>query len=382
MSLESVLKAAKKSDFYAGRLKIENPPLLTKRDIAEHGPGGTKKMLTGDMRDCYLFSSGGTTSSPTFTVYTKREFERSTDFLARDFGEIVKSTDTVANLLSPGNLWTAYHAADRALNRMECNILPLGSNAPNSMVAGILEDFSATVLIGCPSSLLALASSIKGSFCVERVIYGGEFLYEGGMELLKDVFGARDFFSFYGPVESGYVGIQKKGSRSTVHTVAEEYHLVEITDEGRIILTNLDRELMPIIRFDTGDLGRWCGENRFELLGRVGEEMKVGGAWISYRTIYDAVSEVCSPLALQLRISASGAAEKLEIKIESTEKLDTREVIDTILTRLREKNDAFLGEFLSKGSLKLNMEVLPPGALERVEKTGKVRRIVDLRGHF
>jgi phenylacetate-coenzyme A ligase PaaK-like adenylate-forming protein len=139
---------------------------------------------------------------------------------------------------------------------------------------------------------------------------------------------------------------------------------------------------MPIIRFDTGDLGRWCGENRFELLGRVGEEMKVGGAWISYRTIYDAVSEVCSPLALQLRISASGAAEKLEIKIESTEKLDTREVIDTILTRLREKNDAFLGEFLSKGSLKLNMEVLPPGALERVEKTGKVRRIVDLRGHF
>ncbi|MDY6985554.1 MAG: hypothetical protein SVE93_04030 [Candidatus Thermoplasmatota archaeon] len=379
MSLESVLKAAERSEFYAGRQNKKQ--LLTKRDIAEHGPGGTRKILTGEMRDCYLFSSGGTTSTPTFAVYTKKEFDRSTDFLARDFGEIIGSDDNVANLLAPGNLWTAYAAVDRALNKIGCNILPLGSNAPNNMIARILEDFSATVLIGCPSSLLSIASAVKGSFCVEKIIYGGEFLYKGGMKLLKESFGADNFFSFYGPVESGYVGIQKKGSPSTVHTVAEEYHLVEITDEGRIVLTNLDRELMPIIRFDTGDMGRWCGKNRFELSGRVGEEMKVGGAWISYRTIYEAVSEVCSPIALQLIISSDGASDKLEVRLETAEEIDRREVVNTILMKLRENDDAFIGEFFSKGSFRLDVEALPPGAIERVEKTGKVKRIIDLRDH-
>jgi len=376
MSLESVLKAAERSEFY----RQNGKKMLTKKDIAEHGPGGTRKMLTGEMKDCYLFSSGGTTSTPTFAVYTKKEFDRSTDFLARDFGDIIGSDDTVANLFAPGNLWTAYAAVDRALNKLGCNILPLGSNAPNSMIAKILEDFSATVLIGCPSSLLSIASSVKGSFCVERIIYGGEFLYKGGREVLKETFGANKFVSFYGPVESGYVGIQKE--EQEVHTVAEEYHLVEITDEGRIVLTNLDRELMPIIRFDTGDMGRWRGRNRFELLGRIGEEMKVGGAWISYRTIYEAVSSICSPIALQLRISSKDASDRLEVRIESAEEIDKREIVNAILMKLRENDDAFIGEFFSKGSFKLDVEVLPPGGIERVEKTGKVKRIVDLRDHF
>jgi len=377
MSLESVLRAAERSEFYRGR----TDRLLTKKDIAEHGPSGDRKMLTGEIRECYYFSSGGTTSMPVFAVYTKREFDRSTDFLAEDFGEIVDGGDTVANLMSPGNLWTAYHAVDRALNKIGCNILPLGSNAPNPVVERTLRDFSATVLIGCPSYLLALAASVKGSFHVEKVIYGGEFLYEGGMEMLRDVFGAREFFSFYGPVESGYVGIRQRGYPSTVHRVAGGYHRVEIVD-GRIVLTNLDRELMPIIRFDTGDLGRWCDSDHIELLGRANEVMKVGGAWISYKTIDDAVHEVCSPVAMQLRITSDGSAERLEVRIESREDVDKREVINSILRNLREKEDAFIGDFFSKGSFRLDLEVLPPGALERVEKTGKVRRIVDLRSRF
>ena len=391
MSLEGVFKAAGRSEFYRDRMRrnLSEIPLLTKKDISENGPPKKGRMLTGKMRGAYVFSSGGTTSAPTYSVYTHKEFDRSTQFLAMDLGEVIDKDCTVANLFTPGNLWTAHYAVDRALNRIGCNILPLGGGAPFSTIVEVMREFEANVVIGCPSTLLSIATSIRDPLEVEEVIYGGEFLYKGAEETLRETFGAKNFFSFYGPVESGYVGMQKRSFRSTVHRIAEEYHLVEIlgddlreTKKGRIVLTNLNRELMPIIRFDTGDLGKCAGEGKIELLGRMGETMKIGGAWISYDTIEKTIKGMCSPTAVQVKVAAAGPVEKLEILVETRDEVSEDKLLENVVRGLKQEADAFIGDFISKGSLRIRVKILKPGMIERVEKTGKIRRVVDLRSHL
>ncbi len=89
-------------------------------------------------------------------------------------------------------------------------------------------------------------------------------------------------------IDTGLVGWQCAHIPGTIHHVPEEYCYVEIISTkdqsiieddtpGEIVVTNLDHKLQPIIRYRTGDLGRWveiekcpCGftGKSFELLGR------------------------------------------------------------------------------------------------------------------
>ena len=81
----------------------------------------------------------------------------------------------------------------------------------------------------------------------------------------------------------------------------EDLHYVEILNEndepckpgeiGRIVVTNLHRKLMPTIRYEVGDLGRWvdieceCGRKTrvLELLGRSDDVLIIGGGNIHQR---------------------------------------------------------------------------------------------------
>ena len=393
MSLKEVLDAAKRSEFYSERMVggFDDIPILKKEDISKNAPPRSKKMLTGKLKGAYIFSSGGTTSSPVCSIYSCEEFEYSTRVVSRDFSEIIDDSDVVANLFTPGNLWTAYLAIDRALTRVGCTILPLGGNSPYKMIIQSIRDFKGNVIIGCPSTLILLTKYFKDHDIelqtkIEKVIYGGEFLSKNSKDLIREVLDVEDFFSFYGPVESGYVGTQLKDFPPRVHHVDGEYHLVEILDEGlkpvprgregSIVITNLNRELMPIIRFDTGDIGRCVGEDRIELLRRAGDRIKAGHCWFSYTTIERAISEFCNPIAVQIVIKQKNGEDHLEVRIETDEEVGNMdEIREGIIRRTRETDDALIGEM----PLNLEINVLPIGGIERVKRTGKVRRIIDMR---
>ncbi len=133
-------------------------------------------------------------------------------------------------------------------------------DAPERLL-GQLNAFRPNVLYGCMTPLRQLASLIVESGADAHrpgaVISTAEALDDRTRRLLKQAFGA-DIYDVYGLTEMGLVAwecAQHEG-----YHLAEDTTIVEFTptDDGQhhsLVMTNLELMGMPLIRYQTGDLG-------------------------------------------------------------------------------------------------------------------------------
>jgi phenylacetate-CoA ligase len=98
------------------------------------------------------------------------------------------------------------------------------------------------------------------AFGIRRVVTTGEMLYEGQRERLRSSYGA-DVSEYYGSNEVNALAFECE--RGTKH-VTDEHVILETVDEGgravreepgRILVTDLDNALMPLVRYELGDIG-------------------------------------------------------------------------------------------------------------------------------
>jgi phenylacetate-CoA ligase len=130
----------------------------------------------------------------------------------------------------------------------------------------LIRQFKPRCLIGYPTSLLKLADMAEGAGVAVPVICStGEMLYPFQRTRLEKVFQAK-VAEYYGSNEVGAIAFDcEQGSRH----ITEEHVLVETVDEqgrpageesGRIVVTDLDNQIMPLIRYELGDLGELTRE--------------------------------------------------------------------------------------------------------------------------
>jgi phenylacetate-CoA ligase len=125
-----------------------------------------------------------------------------------------------------------------------------------------LGEFCPDVLYGCMTPLRLLAQHLEASGRTIRpprcVISTAEMLDSATRELLERVFRA-PVADFYGMTEMGLVAWQLR--RDTPYVLAEDGVLIERLpletepERSRLVMTNLDLWAMPMIRYDTGDMG-------------------------------------------------------------------------------------------------------------------------------
>jgi phenylacetate-coenzyme A ligase PaaK-like adenylate-forming protein len=169
--------------------------------------------------------------------------------------------------------------------------------------------------------------------------------------------------------------------------------------EGEIVVTNLVRSAMPVIRYRTGDRGRWvagacpCGlaARRFELLGRCDDRLNVGGAHLDVGDVGRAVSQVRGlSLFYQTVADHSNGADRLTVRVErdggggngngSADHAERDALLAKALSGRLLEHSAELRDSVARGWLASPIvEILPAGGLARVARTGKLRRVVDLR---
>lgn len=391
--LDEVLRVARKSEFYKHRIRdnFMEIPITKKEDFARYAPPRSTAMLTEKVEKCYIYESGGTTGSPAYSIYTFDEFDLSTRVLSDLLDPLIQADDIITNVLIPGNLWTAYYAFCKALERLNCVILPIGGGAPYATIIHAMKSFKANTLLGVPSYLVALANYAEKNGLevrINKILYGGEFLSVHAENILRKVFHAKEIYSaLYGPVESGPVASQCRSCKKNCHHIAWNHHLLEILDEkgepipnsskdfGRIVITNLDRKLMPIIRFDTGDIGRWssnCGE--LELFGRADERFKAGYVYLSYGKIEECVRSICEPVALQVVVSQEKGKDVVLVLIESGTPINTKKAREVLMDRIKDFKIS-----IDKKLLKLKVRQVDVGMIQRAPRTGKIKKIVDKR---
>ncbi|MBM3460844.1 MAG: AMP-binding protein [Armatimonadetes bacterium] len=399
------------SPFYARRLgtmsfaeyhAFERIPFLDRGDIYRHTPPQGEGLLTGPLENAYVFASGGSTGEPKFSFYSYEEFDRVTDILSEIYQVAgVRSDDVVGNLFMAGNLWTSFIVANEALEKIGCVTLPIAGNADINLVVRYLRLFEPTVLIGLPSIMIQLAEAVKVApdIRVRLILYGGEHVSHEARAFLSEALGCEAIVSAgYASVDAGPVGYQCPQSPRTVHHLLYDYQFLEFIDPatgetvpkgqtGEIVVTNLNRRLMPVIRFRTGDLGRRvegvcpCGRLGpvFELLGRCDDVVRVGSVSIYPEEIESVLAQVEGISRLfQIVAEGAGAKDRLVVRAESPNGGD---VLARQIERLLLEQNTELAEALREGWLgELRVEVMPPGGIPRIRRTGKIRKVVDLRG--
>ena len=162
-------------------------------------------------------------------------------------------------------------------------------------------------------------------------------------------------------------------------------------ETGELVVTGLNKKHMPIIRYRVGDLGRWaagsCGCGRkeplFEILGRCDDRIHVGGAHLFVNDLQSALGGVPElSFNFQVVIEKKGHRDELRIKVEVKTEKDLQNS-KVLAARLWEEISAYCEDLRESVKTKLldrpAIEILSPNAIERVPRTGKIRRVVDKR---
>ena len=296
-----------------------------------------------------------------------------------------RDVDAIVNELAPLVKRIAYHFMAK---------LPASVEVDDLM--GYLELFRPTVLLGLPSLLIRVAEEAERlglELRIPRILYGGEAMHREARKFLERVLGAESIMSAgYASVDAGPIGFQTPDNRGSVHHLIYDYQFLEFLDPqtqqpvasgqvGEIVVTCLRRRLMPLIRYRTGDLGRWVDEDGwlFELKGRIGDRLRVGTADLYPSDVARTLDEFEGLGHLfQLVVSKRGTKDHLCLLVEHNQvsRAPTPEQVEAAL-RLAVGE---LDEALREGWLApLEVQILAPDGIPRVERTGKVRVIVDHR---
>jgi phenylacetate-CoA ligase len=171
-----------------------------------------------------------------------------------------------------------------------------------------LEQFGVEVVAGTPTTLCALADHLASSGRqlprVELLLFGGESLYQDQQPLLARAFPqARPRSVGYASVDAGLLGRAVPGADPRIHRAFTPYTIVEILDEetgepitragvpGKVVVTDLRRRLMPVLRYPAGDRAEWTDTHagHFRILGRSEEGVRVGPVSLYTQDVQDLV---------------------------------------------------------------------------------------------
>jgi phenylacetate-CoA ligase len=290
------------ADLYAAlparTAELTDLPVVPQAEFWQANTPRRNRLLTGPLTEAVVFKSGGTTGSPKFSFYDRAEWrEFTTSFGAGLLDAGLRPGHRVADLFYAGDLYASYTFILDALHRSPVgNVrLPIGGAAPLRSTVPTLEQFGAEVVAGTPTTLCALADHLlvtgRELPDVELLLFGGEGLYPDQQPLLAEAFPhARVSSIGYAAVDAGLLGRPVPGTDTRVHRAFTPETVVEILDDhtgepitdpglpGRVVVTDLRRRLMPVLRYPVGDRAEWTdtATGHFRILGRAQEGARVG----------------------------------------------------------------------------------------------------------
>ena len=364
------------------------------------------QVITGPLTDGAIFRTGGTTAVPKASYVTREELRQGAQVWVACLDRAgLRPGDRVANLLYGGDLYKGF--LDLALALMDAptpNIhLSIGV-APLESQAWTLRAYAATIIVAMPTVVCRLADYMiklgQSLSSVRLVLYVGEYLHKDQKILLRGAFPSAKIGPVqYVAVDGGYIGIPDSSSgdvdqEPTTYTVNKSSIIMElITDggelitaegiKGNIVITNLARHLMPIIRYPMGDVAEWIDyeSRKFRLCGRGAVGVRLGPA--SYDTVSlkeivtsSLMDEKCNGFQVLLR-RANGKDEMVfRIACQPQDPEQSSRRIQEEMDRIHEE---FAKEVAEGFVNPLVIEWVSVQGLQYNARSGKLKEIVDLR---
>lgn len=379
-------------------------PLLNKEHLLENTPPSNFSMFSSKPKRGIYFASGGSTGRPKYVFYDQHEYEHVIRMLAHAYeaGGLCDG-DVVANLFVGGNLWSSFLSVEKAIAYTKAVSVPIGSSLPLDIIVNYLKEFKVNTIVGLPSFLIKISDYVKTNnikLDIKKIFYGGEYITDEMVLFWKDVFGDDCIVKSggYASADAGVIGFQCSYLEKGFHHLFDKSQYMEIIDPntlrevkigqiGEIVITPLGKKKMPLIRYRIGDLGRWvlnkcrCGRKEpvFEIVGRCDDRIHAGGAHIFVWDIQKAISYFKNlSFNFQIIIDKEKTKDRIEIIIESDEK-PSKELISKIQEKILQ-NCHDLADSVKMGWIDPPIiRIVSPDTIKRIERTGKIKRVIDKR---
>lgn len=249
---------------------IRKLPFTTKQDMRDNYPFG---FLACDPKEVIrLHSSSGTTGNPTVICHTKHDIETWANRVARSFYMVgLRDSDVIQNSSGYG-MFTGGLGMQAGIERLGAMSIPAAAGNSLRQIKFIM-DFGTTAIHAIPSYALRLADVFeevgidpKTQTHLTTFLIGAEPHTEETRRKIEERFGVKAYNSF-GMTEMSGPGVAFECQEQNGMHIWEDSYLVEIVDPdtlepvpdgeiGELVLTTLDREAMPLIRYRTRDLTR------------------------------------------------------------------------------------------------------------------------------
>ncbi len=408
--LKKTIQAAMNSPYYGNLYKqmglsadsgstvsdIQKLPFTTKQNLRDNFPYGFLGLPQKEL--IRLHSSSGTTGNPTVIFHNRHDIDSWANLMARSlFCAGVRDTDVFQNICGYG-LFTGGLGFQYGIERLGCLSIPAGAgNSPRQIK--LMRDYGTTVAHAIPSYLNRLFEVFQEEGLdpqrdtkLHTFVIGAEPHTEEQRRRIEEMFGVKAYNSF-GLSEMNGPGVAFECTYQNGLHIWEDAYIVEIIDPdtlqpvpegevGELVMTTLDREAMPLIRYRTRDLTRIlpgdcpCGRTHVRLdriTGRSDDMFIVKG---------------CNVFPMQIE----GVLMKIpEVGADYLITLDTINGSDEMIIEVEVKKDWFNGDITRLDKLsriigsqvrdevlvKPIVKLVEPGSLPKSE--GKAVRVKELR---
>ncbi len=374
---------------------IKDLPFTTKNDLRLSYPDGMvavpKKMVVR------MHASSGTTGKSTVIFYTAKDISDWADLVARCMVATGATQDDVFQNMMGYGLFTGGLGLHYGAEMLGCMVIPSSSGNTLRQIQ-LIQDFETTIIHITPSYCLHMVEAIRAEgidpyeLTLKKAYLGAEPYSEATRKKIEEQCGI-DAYNSYGLSEMNGPGVAFECTYKNGMHIWEDYYIVEIInpetgevlqpgEEGELVLTHINREAMPILRYRTRDLTRiipepcQCGRTHYRIdriKGRTDDMLIVSGVNVfpsQIETVLMKFPEIGNNY--QIILDRENNLDRMHIKVELYSKLfhgDIKE-IDHIKSKLKEALKALI-------TINPRIDLLEPGSLPPSE--GKAKRVFDNR---
>ena len=372
-------------------------PFVQKQDLRDAYPYGMLAVPLKDVREIHM--SSGTTGIATVGAYTEHDlkiwgecFSRAVDFAHGDENDVMQICYGYG--LFTGGLGAHYGSISAG-----CATIPISAGNTERQIR-ILREMGPTILACTPSYAMHIADTAiemgldpARDFSLRAGIHGAEPFSDNFRRDLERKLGYR-VLDIYGLTETMGPGVAIECWEQQGLHIAEDHFYPEIINPetgevlpdgewGELVITTLDREASPVVRYRTRDITRIipgecpCGRThrRIDRIhGRTDDMLIIRGVNVFPSQIED-VMKTFPEMSSWYQIEVDTDHRSLDIvtlKAEPNPNVDLDSIAD--IDRLQKRISAALKAALSVG---VKVKLVEPKSLPRSE--GKAKRIFDLR---
>ena len=377
---------------------LKKIPFTTKQDLRDNYPFGIASVpLEKAVR---LHSSSGTTGNPTVILHTQKDLDEWANAVARCLHMVGLRPGDVFQNSSGYGMFTGGLGFQYGAERLGMLTVPAAAGNTKRQLK-FITDFGTTALHAIPSYVTRMYEVMqemgidpRRDTKLKTLVIGAEPHSEEQRRRIEEMMGVKAYNSF-GMSEMCGPGVAFECQEQNGLHIWEDYYIVEIIDPetlepvpegevGELVLTTINREAMPLLRYRTRDLTRIlpgecpCGRHHVRLdrmKGRSDDMIILKGVNIfpiQIETILMQFKELTSNYLITLETRDTNDEMIVEVELDKlfTDDYTRLQVLTREITRLLKD------EILVTPLVKL----VPKGTLPQSD--GKAVRVKDLSKTF